>query len=83
MACARPVINEFCTGYPPEAKECKAIKFVPPGDAAAIVKAVDEYRSDWVNRDSYNNAAYDFFMKNLSMKVVKGQLEGILRRLGL
>ena len=34
MACARPTINEFCTGYPPSAKDCKAIKFIPPGDPA-------------------------------------------------
>ena len=40
MACARPTINEFCTGYPPEAKDCKAIKFVPPGDAKAIADAI-------------------------------------------
>lgn len=82
MGCGRPVINEFCTGYPPEAKDCKAIKFVPPGDAAAIVKAVEEYRADWINRDSYNNAAYDFFVKHLSMAVVKKQLAGILGRMG-
>ena len=37
MACCRPVINEFCTGYPPEAKDCPAITFVPPGDPQAIV----------------------------------------------
>ena len=35
MACARPTIYEFCTGYPPEAKDCKAIKVIPAGDAAA------------------------------------------------
>ena len=83
MGCARPVINEFCTGYPPEAKDCKAIKFVPPGDPAAIVKAVEEYRADWANRESYNEAAYDFFTKYLSMAVVKRQLEGVIERLGL
>ena len=83
MGCARPVINEYCTGYPPEAKDCKAIKFVPPGDPAAIVKAVEEYRADWANRESYNAAAYDFFRKHLSMEVVKGQLAGVLARIGL
>ncbi len=83
MGCARPVINEFCTGYPPEAKDCKAIKFVPPGDAAAIVKAVEEYRADWANRESYNEAAYDFFKRHLSMAEVKKQLVGILGRMGL
>ena len=83
MGCARPVINEFCTGYPPEAKDCKAIKFVPPGDAAAIVKAVEEYRADWAARESYNAAAYDFFRKHLSMDVVRGQLLQILERMEL
>lgn len=83
MGCARPVINEYCTGYPPEAKDCKAIKFVPAGDAAAIVKAVEEYRADWANRDSYNEAAYEFFKNHLSMAEVKKQLVGILARLGL
>ena len=83
MGCARPVINEFCTGYPPEAKQCKAIKFVPPGAPAAIVRAVEEYRADWANRDSYNQAAYRFFQDHLSMAVVKRQLENVLGRMGL
>lgn len=83
MGCARPVINEYCTGYPPEAKNCKAIKFVPAGDAAAIVKAVEEYRADWANRESYNEAAYEFFKNHLSMAEVKKQLVGILDKLAL
>ena len=82
MACARPTINEFCTGYPPEAKDCKAIKFIPAGDPAALVKAVEEYRADWSNRDSYFAAARDFFEKHLSMSVIKNQLAGILKDLG-
>ena len=82
MACARPTINEFCTGYPPEAKDCKAIKFIPAGDAAALVKAVEEYRADWANKESYFAAARDFFEKHLSMAVIKGQLAGILKDVG-
>ena len=78
MACCRPTINEFCTGYPPEAKDCKAIKFIPAGDAKAIADAVREYRDDWANRDSYFAAARDFFEKHLSMRVIKDQLAGIL-----
>jgi len=78
MACCRPTINEFCTGYPPEAKECKAIKFVPPGDAKAIADAVRAYRDDWVHRDSYFAAARDFFEKHLSMAVIEKQLAGIV-----
>lgn len=83
MGCARPVINEYCYGYPEEAKVCKAIKFVPAGDAAAIVKAVEEYKEDWENRESYNEAAYEFFKKYLSMAEVKKQLLEILAKLGL
>ena len=82
MGCAKPVINEYCTGYPPEAKDCKAIKFTPPGDAAAIVRAVEEYRADRANMESYDAAAYDFFKKHLSMAVVKKQLAGILAKMG-
>ena len=82
MACARPTINEFCTGYPPEAAQCKAIKFIPAGDPAALVKAVEEYRADWANKESYFAAARDFFEKHLSMAVIKGQLAGILSDLG-
>ena len=82
MGCARPVINEFCSGYPPEAKDCKAIKFVPPGDPAAIVRAVEEYMADPAGMESCNAAAYDFFKKYLSMSVVKKQLAGILERMG-
>lgn len=78
MACCRPTINEFCTGYPPEAGDCKAIKFVPPGDAGAIADAVRAYRSDWANRDSYFAAARDFFERHLSMAVIERQLAGIL-----
>ena len=83
MACARPTINEFCTGYPPSAKECKAIKFIPPGDPAALVKAVEEYRADWANKEMYFREARAFFDRELSMKVVTAQLADILRRMGL
>jgi glycosyltransferase involved in cell wall biosynthesis len=79
MACCRPTVNEYCTGYPPEAKDCKAIKFVPPGDAEAIVKAVEEYRGDWANRESYFAAARDFFESHLSMDVIVSQLENIVK----
>lgn len=83
MACARPTVNEFCTGYPPEAKDCPAIKFIPPGDARAIADAVRAYRADWANRDAYFAAARDFFEKHLSMKVIKTQLAGVLADMGL
>jgi glycosyltransferase involved in cell wall biosynthesis len=83
MACARPTINEFCTGYPPSAKECKAIKFIPPGDPAALVKAVEEYRADWANKEMYFREARAFFDRELSMKVVTAQLADILKRMGL
>ena len=83
MACARPTVNEFCTGYPPEAKSCRAIKFVPPGDARAIADAVRAYRDDWANRDAYFAAARDFFERHLSMRVIKTQLAGVLADMGL
>ena len=83
MACARPTINEFCTGYPPSAKECKAIKFIPPGDPAALVKAVEEYRADWANKEMYFREARAFFDNELSMKVVTAQLAAILKRMGV
>lgn len=83
MACARPTINEFCTGYPPEAKECKAIKFIPAGDAAALVKAVEEYRADWERREEYFAEARAFFERYLSMAVIKKQLVEILEAVGL
>ena len=83
MACGRPTINEFFTGYPPSAKECKAIKFIPPGDPAALVKAVEEYRADWANKEMYFREARAFFERELSMKVVTAQLRDILCRMGL
>lgn len=82
MACGRPTINEFCTGYPPSAKDCKAIKFVPPGDPDAIIKAVEEYRQDWADRDGYFKAARDFFERELSMKVCREQLKTVLAKVG-
>jgi len=82
MACGRPTINEFCTGYPPGAKDCKAIKFIPAGDPAALVKAVEEYRADWGNREAYFREARAFFERELSMKVVVAQLAGVLGRMG-
>ena len=83
MACGRPTINEFCTGYPPSAKDCKAIKFIPAGDPAALVKAVEEYRADWANKEMYFRQARAFFERELSMKVVTAQLRDILCRMGL
>ena len=78
MACARPTINEFCTGYPESAAECKAIKFIPAGDSDALVAAVNEYRADWKNRDTYFNEARSFFERELSQKVILAQLRGVL-----
>lgn len=83
MACARPTINEFCTGYPPEAKDCKSIKFIPPGDPKAIADAVREYRADWANKAEYFAEARSFFERHLSMRVIKGQLAAILADMGL
>ena len=83
MACCRPVINEFCTGYPPEAKDCPAITFVPPGDPQAIVDAV----LPWIDRRdelfALRKTARDFFERHLSMAVIKQQLADILAELGL
>lgn len=83
MACCRPVINEFCTGYPPEAKDCPAITFVPPGDPQAIVDAV----LPWIDRRdelfALRKTARDFFERHLSMAVIKQQLADILADLGL
>ena len=78
MACRRPTINEFCTGYPPEAASCEAIKFVPPGDAAAIVDAVMEYKNDWSRREEYFASAREFFDRHLSMAVIEKQLADIV-----
>lgn len=83
MACARPTINEFCTGYPPSAGDCKAIKFIPAGDPDALVRAIEEYRSDWANRDAYFTAARVWYEQELSMSVVKRQLADILARMGV
>lgn len=83
MACARPTINEFCTGYPPEAAECKAIKFIPPGDPKAIADAVREYRADWSKKAEYFAEARRFFERHLSMRVIKDQLAAILADMGL
>ena len=83
MACCRPVINEFCTGYPPEAKDCPAITFVPPGAPQAIVDAV----LPWIDRRdelfALRKTARDFFERHLSMAVIKQQLADILADLGL
>lgn len=83
MACRRPTINEYCTGYPETAKECRAIKFVPPGDAAAIVRAVEEYRADWGRREEYFAEAREFFEKHLSQAVILRQFKAILERVGV
>lgn len=83
MACCRPVINEFCTGYPPEAKDCPAIAFIPPGDPQALVDAV----VPWIDRReelfALRKTARDFFEQCLSMAVIKQQLADILADLGL
>jgi glycosyltransferase involved in cell wall biosynthesis len=78
MACRRPTVNEFCTGYPPEAKDCPAIKFIPAGDPAALVAAIEAYRADWARREFYFSEARAFFERHLSMAVIEKQLEGIL-----
>ena len=84
MACARPTINEFCTGYPPEAKDCRAIaRELTLEQTAAIAEAVRAYRDDWANRDAYFAEARAFFEKHLSMKVIKTQLAQILADMGL
>ncbi len=79
MACGRPTINEFCSSYPPEAKDSPAIKFIEPGDAEALAGAVRAYKQEWAaNREAYCREARAFFEKHLSMRVVKTQLEEIV-----
>ena len=77
MSCARSIINEFCTGYPPETKGCEAINFVPVGNASMPVKAVEECRADWTNRGLHFAAVRDFFEKRLSMGCHKGSAGGV------
>ena len=50
---------------------------------AALVKAVEEYRADWANKEMYFREARAFFDRELSMKVVTAQLADILKRMGL
>ena len=78
MACSRPVINEFCTGYPPSAASCRAIKFIPPGDPQAILRAVLEFRDARADLPEIDAEARAFFDAELSMAVIEKQLAGIL-----
>jgi glycosyltransferase involved in cell wall biosynthesis len=82
MACCRPVINEYCTGYPPEAKDCPAITFIPPGDAQALVDAVVPWIEKRAELEALRAEARTFFEKCLSMNVVRQQLADILKDLG-
>lgn len=82
LACARPTVNEYCTGYPPSAAQCPAIKFIPAGDPDALVAAIEAYRADWTNREMYFREARAFFERELSLEVVKRQLAAILVRMG-
>lgn len=81
MACCRPVINEFCTGYPPEAKGCSAITFIPPGDAQALVDAVVPWIDKREELLAQRAIARDFFERHLSMNVIRKQLADILAEL--
>lgn len=81
MACCRPVINEFCTGYPPAAKECSAITFIPPGDPQALVEAVIPWIDKREELLAQRAIARDFFEKYLSMNVIRKQLADILAEL--
>ena len=83
MACCRPVINEYCAGYPPEAKDCPAITFIPPGDPKAIVDAVTPWLEKRDELVALRKEARDFFEKHLSMKVIRKQLADILADMGL
>lgn len=78
MACGRPVINEFCTGYPPAAQTCPAITFIPPGDSAALINAVVTILEKRDQLHDLNIAARKFFDENLSMAVIIKQLESIV-----
>jgi glycosyltransferase involved in cell wall biosynthesis len=83
MACCRPVINEYCTGYPPAAKDCPAITFIPPGDAQAIVDAVVPWIEKREELVALRKTARDFFEQHLSMDVIRKQLADILAEMGL
>lgn len=78
MACARPVINEFCTGFPPAAANCPAIRFIPPGDPKALADAALSFLREREKLPEYNRAARSFFEQELSMSVIKDQLREIL-----
>jgi glycosyltransferase involved in cell wall biosynthesis len=78
MACGRPVINEYCTGYPEAAKHTPSIQFIPPGDPKALAEAVEKLLAQRDQLPELNREARRFFEENLSMRVVKGQLAQIV-----
>ncbi len=83
MACCRPVINEYCTGYPEAAKTCPAITFIPPGDAQALVDAVVPWLDKREELYALRAEARKFFDAHLSMDVIRQQLADILAERGL
>ena len=82
MGCCRPVINEYCTGYPPAAKDCPAITFIPAGDPQALVDAIVPWIDKREELQNLRSIAYGFFEKHLSMRVIKQQLADILNEFG-
>ncbi len=75
MACGRPVINEHCAGYPEAARHTKAITFIPPGDPQALAGAVADLLSRRSELAALNQEARRFFEEQLSMRVLKAQME--------
>lgn len=71
LACGRPIVNVKSDAYPKESNNCRAIKFVSPGDGKAIAKAIIEYKADWANREDYFSAARDFFKCHFSNDIIK------------
>ncbi len=78
MACGRPVINEHCAGYPEAARHTQALTFIPAGDPQALAAAVSDLLKRRNELPSLNQEARRFFEEQLSMRVVRVQLEQAL-----
>ncbi len=82
LACGRPVVTRASEAYPEEARSSSAVRFVAPGDPAALAAAVRAWAEGGAALAAGGREARRLYERCFSGEVVRRQLQEALAALG-
>jgi glycosyltransferase involved in cell wall biosynthesis len=79
IASGKPIVTMISDAYPETLHDSKAIKFIPPGDADSLAKAVLEWND---NRQSLLDAASEaraLYEREFGPAIIKSQIDEVMK----